>query len=383
MQTNSLDNYIKKLKKKWSQIPGGSQDRFHSTDLLKLSDKKLLDFWNKQNNLAKVVRSFWQNNYKFQFKNKDVFEIGSGLGFDGIHYLESGASWTFCDIIKENIEVVKRIIKIKKISGNYDFVYFNSTIDISLINKKYDFIFAIGSLINLPFSLARDETLIFLNLLKKNGRWIELTYPKERWIREGSDDFSTWGHKTDGDNTFWVEYYNLIKLRQRFYPYSIKPIMNINLENNSFNWFDLKVSKFKKSITTIQIDLPNKKNNISFLNFKSFLNVKNKKSFLWSEQEEILLNSYKSKSFLHVTLNISVRKGSIGIMLYNQSQNIYSHERIVDSSEFDIDVELFFEVHAGDIYLKIRNVFSGTIPKYIINSITISSIDEEKYYFLT
>lgn len=377
MLTDSLDDFIVRLRKKWSQIPGGSHDRFHSSELLKLSDKKLLELWNYQNNISKTTREFWQSNYKFQFRDKNIFEIGSGLGFDGIYFIENGASWTFCDIVVENIELIKRVIKLKKIRNNFDFVYLSSSKDISCIKNKYDFIFAIGSLINLPFNLAKNETIIFLNILKKSGRWIELTYPKERWIREGSDDFSKWGLKTDGENTIWMEYYNLVKLRRRFFPYSIKPIVSINLENNAFNWFDLKISKFKKTKSSIHIDPPSKKINLPFIKFN---NRKNK--ILWSELEKIFLKSYKSKSFLHIILNINVTKGSIGVSLFNQFQNSYSSEKIIDSSEFDKDIELFFEVCRGDIFLKIRNAFSDSDPSYILNEIIVNSIDEESYRFL-
>ena len=95
-----------------------------------------------------------------------------------------------------------------------------------------------GSMINAPFEIAKSEALDLLKHLKKDGRWIELAYPKVRWEREGSLPFEAWGEKTDGGAP-WIEWYDLEKLLQRLSPFKFKPILSLEFHNGDFNWFDL------------------------------------------------------------------------------------------------------------------------------------------------
>src|SRR5580692_10854792 len=53
----------------------------------------------------------------------------------------------------------------------------------------FDAVWCIGSIHHMPFEAAREESHAIIQHLKPEGRWIELAYPRERWVREGSPPF--------------------------------------------------------------------------------------------------------------------------------------------------------------------------------------------------
>ena len=93
-------------------------------------------------------------------------------------------------------------------------------------------------MINLPYKIAAEESKSLLEHLPIGGRWIELAYPKERWVAEGKLPFEKWGSKTDGGAP-WIEWYDLEKLLDRLSPSLFNVILNFNFHNDDFNWFDL------------------------------------------------------------------------------------------------------------------------------------------------
>ena len=95
-----------------------------------------------------------------------------------------------------------------------------------------------GSLINAPFEVIRQECQELLRHLPVGGRWIELAYPKARWVREGSLPFEQWGDKTDGGAP-WMEWYDQAKLQAALAPARFETVLYLDFHNNDFNWFDL------------------------------------------------------------------------------------------------------------------------------------------------
>ena len=55
-----------------------------------------------------------------------------------------------------------------------------------------------GSHIRLPFEFAKRECAAILRHLKQGGRWIELAYSRQRWVRDGPC-LKIWGNTTDGE----------------------------------------------------------------------------------------------------------------------------------------------------------------------------------------
>ena len=147
------------------------------------------------------------------FRGKCVLEVGSGLGFDGIRFASEGAAWTFADIVPENLEVIRRIAGLKGLSGSVRFHSIDDDLSFAALPSDYDAIWVFGSIHHIPFEMARQEALGVLGHLKPGGRWMELVYPRERWLREGSLSFDEWGRVTDGERTPWVEWLQFFSAR--------------------------------------------------------------------------------------------------------------------------------------------------------------------------
>jgi len=112
-----------------------------------------------------------------------------------------GARVTFVDIIPENVELVRRLCQIKRISAK--FLSINRFEDLDEL-PTFDVVAAIGSLINTPLAVTRIEVEALKMHLRQGGRWLHLAYPKTRWEHEGRMPFSRWGeqltarHSMDG-----------------------------------------------------------------------------------------------------------------------------------------------------------------------------------------
>lgn len=233
------------LRRKWNEVPGGLMDRVETDALLGLSARELRDYWTgvwSEASLgpAHAVRGWYHGLYADIFRGKRVLEIGSGMGIDGLHFIKAGARWHFADIVQSNLDLIARELDAFGLTCD-GFTWLRDLASIDALPDGFDFIYAQGSLINLPFALAREETLRLVRHLRPGGRWIELCYPKERWEREGALPFAAWGAKTDGERTPWMEWYDLARLRQRFDPVGVRDLLAFNFHHDDFNWFDLVI----------------------------------------------------------------------------------------------------------------------------------------------
>ena len=87
------------------------------------------------------------------------------------------------DIAQSNLSLIERVTRLKGIRASFHLIRDDLSFD-GL--APFDAVFACGSLHHVPMLLSRRECGNILPLLKRGGRWIELTYTKERWAREGS-----------------------------------------------------------------------------------------------------------------------------------------------------------------------------------------------------
>jgi hypothetical protein len=235
------NNPLEKLRSKWHEVPAGD-GRVKTTELLDCSDRELLDFWLRTRASATTgpafdVRGWYHCLYAPVLKGKKLMDVGSGLGIDGITFAENGADITFVDIVESNLDLIKRLCK----SLNLVNVHFHYMADFNSLEKlpaDYDVIWCQGSMINLPFEIACQETQALLEHLPIGGRWIELAYPKERWVKEGRMPFDKWGEKTEGWAP-WVEWYDKSKFSERFAPARFNTLLHFNFYNDDFNWFDV------------------------------------------------------------------------------------------------------------------------------------------------
>jgi SAM-dependent methyltransferase len=208
-----------------------------------MSDDDLLALWRKTTLEATTgdnfaVRGWYHALYRDVFRGKNVMDVGSGFGIDGITFAQHGARMTFVDIVQSNLSVLERLCR-RATCADVRFHYMDGIAALARLPVDYDVIWCQGSLINAPFDATRDEAQELLRHLPVGGRWIELAYPRERWERDGRPPFTEWGEKTDGKGTPWVEWYDLVKVKALLAPAEFEVVLHFNFHNDDFNWFDL------------------------------------------------------------------------------------------------------------------------------------------------
>ena len=257
------DEILTALRKKWCEVPSTTQGRIYSSDLLKLDDEEFRQTWFElyQNNCGGdgfSVRGWYHELYQpLANLGGKWLEVGSGLGYDGVYFAGyCGANVTFLDIIEDNLLVIERICKLLDIKN----VTFKHLKNIETIEElgSFDVILAIGSLINAPFEFMCRERKALADHLVDNGRWLELAYPPERWAREGCLPFSEWGKKTDGQNTPYVEWYDLAKLTQSLLPHKFDVVLDYPYHSSDFIFFDLIKNQRSQSQPEQQSELREK-----------------------------------------------------------------------------------------------------------------------------
>jgi SAM-dependent methyltransferase len=235
---NLAEQVLEKNQTKWLTLPAG-ECRHNVQDLLCLSDTDLKKaysafrpFWDRE-------RGWEHDRYGAVFKDRHVLEIGSGLGYDGIMLSRNAATWTFCDIIEDNLSLVKRMSRLYDRQN----VRFEKIGDISdhVFPTTYDGFYAHGVLHHLPFDLAKKEVANINRYLEPGTRVVVLMYPIERWEMAGRPDFNRFGRLTDGEGTPWAEYYDDAKIGALFGPgYTLLETIKWGHQNSEFVNFELE-----------------------------------------------------------------------------------------------------------------------------------------------
>jgi cyclopropane fatty-acyl-phospholipid synthase-like methyltransferase len=170
---------------------------------------------------------------------KKLLDIGCGMGISTICFAEMGARTTFVDIVEDNVALVKRLCHIKGIEAN--FLCLEHLEDLSNLERDFDVVTALGSLINAPAAVIKAEITLIKQHLRVGGRWLHFAYPKSRWQREGATAFSHWGELTDGLGTPWMEFHDRAKIEWLFKPSKIRVLFECEWHNSDFNWFDIEL----------------------------------------------------------------------------------------------------------------------------------------------
>jgi SAM-dependent methyltransferase len=230
-------------REKWREAPQGSDTdgRAFSSDLLALPDDALLARWEAMAQRRASGELGWLVTlYADTFRSRRVLELGSGLGFDAMRFAAHGARWTCADIVADNLALIRRVAALKGLAGSIETHLIGDDLSFSGLAPGYDIVWVFGSIHHVPFETARREALAALALLKVGGRWMELVYPRERWLREGALPFDAWGRLTDGERTPWAEWHDIEKVRRRLAPAAFATVLDFGFCADNYRWIDLE-----------------------------------------------------------------------------------------------------------------------------------------------
>jgi SAM-dependent methyltransferase len=236
-------------REKWREAPQGSDTdgRAFSSDLLALPDDRLLARWDAMAARRATGELGWLASlYADTFRERRVLELGSGLGFDAMRFAERGARWTCADIVPDNLALISRVAALKRLDGRIDTHLIADDLSFAGLAPGYDAIWVFGSIHHVPFEIARQEALRALALLEPGGRWLELVYPQERWLREGAPPFEEWGRLTDGERTPWAEWHDVEKVRRRLAPAPMRTVLDFGFCADNYRWIDLEFAATRR-----------------------------------------------------------------------------------------------------------------------------------------
>ncbi len=238
---NESTLWIGRLADKWHEIPMTLVERGSSIDQMRLPDAEFLGWWNalEKEMLSQQIIYWTVEVYRDFVRGKKIIEVGPGAGVISIQFLREGANITFMDVAEPNLMLINRVCQLKGIKGA-SFLTIRNFSDPMKVANDYDAVFAFGSLHHTPSEIAKPEFEALASRIKIGGRFVALTYPKERWIKEGSKPFSEWGKGTDGERTPWAEWYDADKFLAQLAPYGFRTLMTFNLRDDACNWFDFQ-----------------------------------------------------------------------------------------------------------------------------------------------
>jgi SAM-dependent methyltransferase len=120
------------------------------------------------------------------WKNKNVLEVGCGIGTDSINFIRNGSNLTAMDLSKKSLEMTKKRTKVffpKKYpltKQKVKFLHGNAENLTSLVgNKKYDLIYSFGVIHHTPHPNKCIEN--FNKLLKSKGELKIMVYNRYSW----------------------------------------------------------------------------------------------------------------------------------------------------------------------------------------------------------
>jgi hypothetical protein len=198
---------------KWRSLPVG-QGRIGVEKMLRMGDENLTRMYKKCMLASMKSRKWEYDKFSPIISRKQVLEIGGGLGYDGFYYSKFAETWTYADIVPENLELFKRLARLLGVQN----VRFQLMEDIFHHNFEdvYNGFYAHGVLHHIPFQYAREEVKNIDRFLEDDTYAVVLMYPKERWVAGGKPDFDRFGAFTDGIDTPWAEYYTEEKIVKLF-----------------------------------------------------------------------------------------------------------------------------------------------------------------------
>jgi SAM-dependent methyltransferase len=155
--------------------------RFAPSGLGKVDTKDLLtqnqdDFFsNWLRHFRSRLGHYWEDRHIVMhfaqlFSGKRILSFGSGIGHNEVLFLKHGAEVTCADIVPSNLKTIERVCDILNLGGaSFLLMTDSSQTD---FGGPYDFIYARGSLMTMPFDLQKLTMANFKRALAPNGEII-------------------------------------------------------------------------------------------------------------------------------------------------------------------------------------------------------------------
>lgn len=356
----AFDQLLARMADKWREVPGGSDQtaRQFADKLLTSTDAELERTWTRQYAEAAALRGWYWSLYGELLRGKRVLEIGSGQGYDAIHLAACGVRMTCCDIAPTNLEIIRRIAVRRGLDIATVPIEGLRTFD--RLPRHFDAIWAIGSIHHMPFEAAREESEALIEHLKPGGRWIELGYPRERWVREGSPPFDRWGAVTDGERTPWAEWYDVEKLRWRLQRWRLQTVLEHRFESDAYIWIDCRVLGRREGgeIARRTVSVPG--------------GALSAPGPMWTYACSLPLGPSPGGRTVTVEIDCQVETGAVGFGLQSGHEDRYvSREVIVDARPGSQLVRLRTDSYEPGTLLRTRSATALGATRYKIQAIEI------------
>ena len=223
---------------------------------IKHSNKKFLskDYFNEISKKRYFVESHIKEFANFKnYRDKNVLEIGFGIGTDAIEFLKSGANYHGIELSDRSFDITKKRIELFKFTKNSILIndeaenlykYFNSKNNFHLI---YSFgvlhhSSSLSKCLNVIYNLMNNNTVCKIMLYAKNSYKYFLM--KENLIRyEAQKGVPVIDFYEHNDIKLLCKKFKIIDIQQRFiFPYKIKPYKkNKYIKLNHFKYMDKKI----------------------------------------------------------------------------------------------------------------------------------------------
>lgn len=383
MSPTKTKQYLEVLREKWRTIPFAADDRANTTSLNSLEDAELLREWEKareasvEGSRVNYLRGWYQLLYRDWCRGRKIIDIGCGLGIDGVHFAENGARVTFIDIVAGNVDLVRRICRIKGIDQTCSFLVLNGADDLAKLDADYDAVMGFGSLMHAPLDVMKPEFDALAACLKpEGGRFIMHSYPKARWEREGSLPFDQWGAKTDGEGTPWAEWYDADKLIDALKPARFELVYYCEYRRGDMNCIDLvrSVPEHVLPVDSVLIARGDLEQAVTFWEGASVQQAPGGVHVTtgptcWGYAAEIpfsVSQRIPSRQGFRLVVRASVQKGEIGVGILSQDGRTFLVELRFDPRTDREQVSAEVDGIENAKAIVVRNTFRDGQPSYAV-----------------
>ncbi len=151
---------------------------------IKFSKKKIFskEYFNEVKKKKYFVEKHIPNFAEFKkYKNKNVLEIGCGIGTDAIEFIKNNAKYTGIDYSEKSINIVKKRVKILGLENKNPNIFVDNAEKLNLVKKmniNFDLIYSFGVIHHTPnmqkcfnsiYKISKKNTEIKIMLYAENS----------------------------------------------------------------------------------------------------------------------------------------------------------------------------------------------------------------------